>query len=106
MRSFFLLSCILVFVCPVSTAQNCNNWLYTPSQPAFAQFGQVNVTGNKICVEATFNRTSPYTGGPAYAGDLVSKHDTPADVNYLLRPNNAEITTTNGYFRTPDICEI
>ncbi|MEP7110767.1 MAG: LamG-like jellyroll fold domain-containing protein [Ferruginibacter sp.] len=84
----------------------CNNWLSTPSNPSYAEMGQINITGNKITVEATINRTTPYTGGLLYAGDIVSKHNTPLDVNYLLRPNNAEITTSNGYFRTPDICEI
>ena len=100
------LPALLLPVCAVSTAQNCNNWLYTPSQPSFAEFGQINITGNKITVEATFNRTTPYSGGLLYAGDLVTKHNTPSDANYLLRPNDAEITTSNGYFRTPDICEI
>ena len=84
----------------------CNNWLATPSTPSYVQVGQLNVTGNQITVEATINRTTPYSGGPLYAGDIVSKHATPSDVNYLLRPNEAEITTDNGYFRTPDICEI
>src|SRR5215212_5989473 len=68
--------------------------------------GDLDVPGNQITVEAMINRTAPYTGGLLYAGDVVSKHNTPSDVNYLLRPNNAEITTSNGYFRTPDICEI
>ena len=85
---------------------SCNNWLNTASKPSYAQVGQINITGDKITVEAVFNRTTAYSGGLLYAGDLVSKHNTPADVNYLLRPNDAEITTSNGYFRTPDICEI
>jgi gliding motility-associated-like protein len=85
---------------------SCNNWLATPSNPSYASVGQINITGDKITVEATFNRTTPYSGGPLYAGDLVSKHNTPLDINYLLRPNSAEITTSNGYFKTPDICEI
>ncbi|MDN3657170.1 PKD domain-containing protein [Ferruginibacter paludis] len=88
----------------VTTA--CNNWLATPATPSYANMGQVNITGNKITVEATFNRTTSYSGGEIYAGDLVSKHNDPSDANYLLRPNTAEITTSNGYFRTPDICDI
>ncbi|MDQ6763121.1 MAG: PKD domain-containing protein, partial [Bacteroidota bacterium] len=86
--------------------QGCNNWLFTPSNPSYVQVGQLNIPGDKITIEATINRTAPYIGGPLYAGDIVSKHDQPSDVNYLLRPNDAEITTSNGYFRTPDICEI
>ncbi len=44
----------------------------------------------------------------AYAGegDIVSKHDDPRDVNYLLRRQHAQITTTNGYYGTPDACQI
>src|SRR5437868_2337729 len=101
-----LFSIFLLFI-KLSFAQiNCNNWLATPSNPSSAEFGQINVPGNKITVEAVIMRTTPYSGGLLYAGDVVSKHDSPADVNYLLRPNTAEITTLNGYFRTPDICEI
>jgi gliding motility-associated-like protein len=85
---------------------NCNNWLFLPSQPSAVQVGNLNVAGNQITVEAEINRTQPYTGGPLYAGDVVSKHDNPGDVNYLLRPNSAEITTSTGYYKTPDICEI
>ncbi len=85
---------------------SCSNWLSTPTTPSYVQVGQLNVVGDKITVEATINRTTPYIGGTLYAGDIVSKHDQPSDVNYLLRPNEAEITTDQGYFRTPDICEI
>lgn len=90
--------------CKISST--CNNWLYTPSKPSYFDVGEIDITGDKVTVEAVFNRTTPYSGGLLYAGDLVSKHNTPSDVNYLLRPNDAEITTSDGYFRTPDICEI
>ncbi len=102
------LSLILFFFCQIFLAksQTCNNWLYNPVNPSFVEAGQVNISGNKITVEATINRTTTYSGGQIFGGDIVSKHNTPADANYLLRPNNAEITTTNGYFRTPDICDI
>jgi hypothetical protein len=110
MRIKFLIS-IIIFISfsILAKAQAdvaCTNWLYTPTNPSYAEVGQVNVTGNQITVEAVFNRTTPYSGGPLFAGDLVSKHNTPTDANYLLRPNSAEITTTNGYFITPGICEI
>src|ERR1017187_6933487 len=88
--------------------QNCSNWLYLPSDPSYVQIGELNVSGNQLTVEATFNRTTPYTEliPELFAGDLVSKHTGPYDCNYSLRPNTAEITTTEGYFITPDICEI
>lgn len=84
----------------------CNNWLNVTQNVSGIQIGDLDISGKKITVEATFNRTKPYTGNELYAGNLVSKHAYPTDVNYLLRPNTAEITTTNGYFRTPDICDI
>lgn len=85
---------------------NCNNWIKTPSVPSYVGIGQLNVPGNHITVEAVFNRTAPYSGGQVWAGDIVSKHGDPTDVNYLLRPNSGEITTTNGYYKTPDIADI
>jgi gliding motility-associated-like protein len=66
----------------------------------------LDITGDKITVEATFNRTAGWSGPDLYQGDLVSKHEGPNDCNYLLRPGSAEITTTNGYYKTPEICEI
>ena len=84
----------------------CNDWLELTQQPSSVQLGDLDVPGDKITVEAIFNRTTPYSGGPLYAGDLVSKHLAPEDVNYLLRPNSAEITTTNGYFFLASPCEI
>ncbi|NCU05930.1 MAG: PKD domain-containing protein, partial [Chitinophagaceae bacterium] len=85
---------------------NCNNWLRTTNPGDAVKIGDLDITGNQLTVEATFNRVSPYTGGYLYGGDLVSKHDQPTDCNYLLRPNNAEITTTNGFFQTAPVCEI
>ena len=86
---------------------SCNNWLGIPSFPSFVQVGDLDVGGDQITVEAVFNRTAPYVGGPLFAGDLVSKHKDPVNVNYLLRPNSAEITTADGiYHITPPVCEI
>jgi gliding motility-associated-like protein len=89
-----------------SKGQNCSNWLFTNTVGSSVKIGDLDVSGNKITIEAVFNRTAPWSGNYLYAGDLVSKHDLPNNVNYLLRPNNAEITTSNGYFATPEICLI
>ena len=103
----FLCLAIIVFLHHKSTAQGpCNNWLSLPSMPSYISIGDLDIPGNKLTVEALINRTTPYSGGRLYAGDIVSKHDGPSDANYLLRPNSAEITTSNGYFITPPICEI
>lgn len=85
---------------------SCDNWLKLQTFPSAVSVGDLDITGNQITVEALFVRTAPYTNGYNWAGDLVSKHVDPSDVNYLLRPNNAEITTNNGYYSTPQICEI
>ena len=100
--------CNLILFCSLVNsihAQNCD-WLQLNSTPSYAFSSEIDVSGNKLTVEARFIRTTSYTGGQIWAGDLVSKHKDPADVNYLLQPNGAEITTTNGYYKTPDICEI
>lgn len=100
---------LLLFVSSFCSAQlnlPCNNWLRLPSYQSYASVGDLDIPGNQITVEAIFSRTTPYSGGFQWAGDLVSKHTDPNDANYLLRPNNAEITTSNGYFSTPAICEI
>ncbi len=102
-----ILCLFLTFTIHISRAQiNCNNWLATPSVPSNVGIGQLNIPGNHVTVEAVINRTAPYSGGQVWAGDVVSKHRDPTDVNYLLRPNSGEITTTNGYYKTPDIADI
>lgn len=85
---------------------NCDGWLRLPSYQSHISVGDLDIPGNTITVEAKFTRTSPYPNGYNWAGDLVSKHNDPSNVNYLLRPNNAEITTSSGFFTTPPICEI
>ena len=87
--------------CIIPTA--CNNWLSTPSYPSYATVGDLDVTGNQITVEATYNRTFPLNGG-LFPGHLVSKHTAAADVNYVLFPNGCSITTTNGYKETFETC--
>lgn len=85
---------------------SCSNWLETPSQPSFVKMGDLDIPGQAVTVEARFIRTAPWNGIDLYQGDLVSKHFDPKDVNYLLRPGSAEITTSVGYFKTPEICAI
>jgi len=86
----------------------CNNWLNTPSLPSYVDAGQINITGTQLTIEATINRTQPYVAGTGDGneGDVVSKHLGPPNTNYLLRPTHAYITTSNGFFGTPDVCPI
>ncbi|HEV7423559.1 MAG TPA: hypothetical protein VGO21_00015, partial [Candidatus Paceibacterota bacterium] len=82
----------------------CSDWLGLPSQPSFVSVGDLDVPGNQITIEAEINRTTPYSGGFLYAGDIVSKHQDPINTNYLLRPSDAEITTADGvYHITPPV---
>ncbi len=86
----------------------CNSWLSTPSQGSYVNIGDLDISGTQVTVEAVVNRTQAYLPGTGdfNDGDIVSKHQDPTNVNYLLRPNHAYITTTNGFFATPDFCEI
>ncbi|WP_394767240.1 PKD domain-containing protein [Ferruginibacter sp.] len=88
-----------------SNAQNCNNWLHIPNSQSYVTIGDLDVTGNQITVEGMFSRDSAFTELGFTSLNVVSKHLTPADVNYLLRVDRAQITTTNGHFVTPNICE-
>lgn len=97
---------LLLIISTVTFSQNCNNWLNTPAAGSHISIGDVDVSGTQMTIEAMINRTQTYTGGFLYAGDVASKHINPTDANYLLRPNSAEITTSNGYFVTPAVCEI
>lgn len=103
-KNFFIF--LLTIAHPAYTQITCNNWLSTPVVPSSVTIGQLNIPGDKVTVEGVINRTAPYSGGQIWAGDVVSKHSDPNDANYLLRPNSGEITTTNGYFKTPDIADI
>lgn len=104
--SILLTNSIFLYSQSQGNALSCNNWLKTISQSDGIQIGDLDINGNKITIEAVFNRLSPYVGSYIYAGDIVSKHNNPSDCNYLLRPDDAEITTTNGFFQTPSICDI
>ena len=84
--------------------ESCSNWLKTADIDPGVQIGDLDIPGRTITIEALFNRDIAYD--PAfYGGDIVSKHQDPTDVNYLLRPTRAEITTTTGWHGTPDVCD-
>src|SRR4051812_35504801 len=76
----------------------------THSTLAFQYYrcGNIDVTGNQLTVEALIkiDGTGLYSTGIA-SSDIVSKHNGSSDCNYLLRPEECEITTSNGYFSTP-----
>lgn len=85
--SIYILT-VLAFALTVSAVSGQS--LYIPSGPNYVTVGDIDVTGNQITVEALITKTG--------AGvNIVSKHTAPGNVNYLMRPGSAEITTTNGY---------
>ncbi|MEI6947696.1 gliding motility-associated C-terminal domain-containing protein [Paraflavisolibacter sp. H34] len=100
----FLIGSLVISVS--AGAQSCSQWLSLPKHPSYMRIGDLDISGNQLTVEAQFNRTASWSGSDLYQGDLVSKHEGPSDCNYLLRPGSAEITTSNGYFKTPAICPI
>ena len=56
----------------------------------WVNFGDADVSGNEITVEAIVRRQNNM--------NIVSKHEGPTDVNYLLRPNSFQMTTTDGFY--------
>ncbi|MGN6213146.1 LamG-like jellyroll fold domain-containing protein [Parafilimonas sp.] len=85
--------------------QPCSNWLKINKDISGVQIDDLDVSGNKLTVEALINRTTAYP--ELYdGGDVVSKHDNRGDANYLLRPTVAQITTSNGFFETKRACPI
>ncbi len=85
---------------PLST---CNNYLQVTNRHTGVNIGDLTVTGNKLTLEAVFNRTQTYDT-VFHGGDIISKHSGPPDANYLLRPNLAYIRTNNGFFRADAPC--
>lgn len=68
------------------------NWLNTTAGAIrHVEINDLDVPGNKVTVEALVTKTGPSV-------NIVSKHTSAADLNYLLRPGGFEISTTNGYF--------
>lgn len=59
-----------------------------PNSASSVIIGDLDVTGNQVTVEALIRMEKNSAGG-----DVVSKHNNPLNVNYLLRPLTFELTT-------------
>ena len=82
----------------------CDTWLKTSAVTGdYAAVGDLDVSGNKLTVEANFNRTYPVNPVGGY-GFLVSKHTNPTDVNYAMWPGGCSITTVNGQVFASENC--
>lgn len=93
-------------LCDQFSNPTCGNWLNTPSEPSSVNIGDLDVSGNQITIEAIANRTSLLSAGVNAESYLVSKNSNTSDANYILRPTRAQISTTNGFFSTPNVCDI
>ncbi|MDX1907580.1 MAG: LamG-like jellyroll fold domain-containing protein [Bacteroidia bacterium] len=83
------------------TSLHAQTWLRLTGAPGYVAIGDLDVTGNQITVEALMRQTS------SSSADVVSKHHDPNSVNYLLRPNVAQITTdVTGFVATPVNCAV
>jgi hypothetical protein len=90
--------------CAQSTFSPQTNTLKIPNGFSYATIGDLDIPGTSITVEGFFSRDKELTNEGYSSLNIVSKHWTPLDVNYLLRVDRAQVTTTNGHFVTPDIC--
>lgn len=79
--AFFLLTTFTGFF-----AQTLN----LTGSPQYVRIGDLDITGNQITVEALVK----FTGGV----NIVSKHTSPADVNYLMRIGTFELSTTQQFY--------
>ncbi len=83
----FLKCCFLLFTL-LSAGPLTAQVLDLPSATNFVKVGDLDVSGNQITVEALIKWS-----GNAGGNDVVSKHTSPFNVNYLLRPLTFELTT-------------
>lgn len=77
---------------------HAQTWLSFPAATGYVTIGDLDVPGTQLTVECLYTSTN------AASVDLVSKHASPADVNYLLRRTHAELSTTSGFISTPSTC--
>jgi gliding motility-associated-like protein len=87
---FLLVLCLWAIFQSETEAQS----LQLTGSPQWVNLGDLDVTGNQITVEALIN----WQGGV----NVLSKHTGPPNVNYLLRPNTFEITTTTQFYLMPN----
>ena len=88
-----------------SNLMSQNKWAYFGNTASsclnYVEIGNVSISGNKLTVEASFSvvpNNANCTSTPYH--DIISKHYDNTDVNYLLRPDHAEINTTSGFYVT------
>lgn len=106
MKNLILVLSIFIFTILFSiNSVSQNKWAYFGNTSSsclnFVDIGNISISGNMLTVEAVYHlipgnancSSTPYH-------DIVSKHYDNRDVNYLLRPDHAEINTTTGFYLT------
>jgi hypothetical protein len=88
--------CAVAMLCGQLAA--AQSWLSLPFATGYVDIGDLDISGTALTIEALYTSTDPGSV------DLVSKHSDPSNVNYLLRRTHAELTTTGGFFSTPQVC--
>ena len=88
--SYFFRLFFVFFTCSVFS-QNSLNTAPAPNQ-RWVAIGDLDVSGSQITVEALYKRVAN-----GNIQNIISKHVDPSNVNYLLRPNNFQITTSGGF---------
>jgi hypothetical protein len=89
----------------------CEYYMYIGADPSTfhhasgARLADIDITGDKLTVEAVFKRTEDFSHDMD-GGTLVSKHSNSTDANYFLRPESGGITTTDGYFQIDLPCDL
>jgi hypothetical protein len=77
-------------------SQNCNTWLRTTTNGSNVTVGDLDVQGNTVTVEATFNCMALPGNSQGFFGHMISKHTNQFDDNYALWANGCAITTNTG----------
>jgi hypothetical protein len=102
MKKIFILLILLYTSTLVKAQIGCNNWFSMPPNPTIndrVKLGNISVITNQITVEASFYCPLDVTNGGTSSLNLVSKHENPGHINYLLRTTTAEIGTTTGFYK-------
>jgi gliding motility-associated-like protein len=84
----------------------CNDLLAKPTYGSAVNIGQLNIAGNQLTMEVDIYQTG-YNSTQSTIGsaDIVIKDVEPGNDNYLLRADYASITTSNGFYQTPNVCK-
>ena len=87
MKTFLRVAAIYIIFLLLNTGDLYAQTLEFPSNGCAVRIGDLDVPGAQITVEALV-----YMEANTMAGNVVSKHLNPTNVNYLLRPGSFELT--------------